>query len=65
MTVTVEILSRADLRKRRQRLLERAHATWSDLEERAAAQALTENERGIYDTIRSIDWMLSRRRDRD
>lgn len=61
MSNTVETVSRLELRARRSRLLARANTTWADLKRRADAYALSDQERGIYDTIRGIDWMLSRK----
>ena len=62
MTRAVEVVSASELRTRRQRLLKRARTDWADLRRRADDYALTDDERGIYDSIRSIDWMLSRNR---
>ena len=62
MSRFVEVVSREDLRRQRSELLKRAGTDWSDLRRRAGEFALTDNERGIYDTISGIDWMLRRSR---
>ncbi len=61
MSATVETVTRDVLRGRRAALLARAGTTWAELERRASNYALTDDERGIYDSIRGIDWMLARR----
>lgn len=60
-TTAVETVDRRELLQRRRRLLARTRTTWADLQERAGDYALTDDERSIYDAIRSIDWMLSRK----
>jgi hypothetical protein len=60
-TTAAETVSRRELQARRRRLLQRAGADWAELERRASDFALTDDQRSIYDTVRSIDWMLSRK----
>ncbi|HVW81008.1 MAG TPA: hypothetical protein VHB69_08740 [Mycobacteriales bacterium] len=61
MTTTAETVSRDELRQRRSRLLARVGSSWSELQQKAEHFTLTDDERTVYDTVRGINWMLSRK----
>ena len=61
MTAAAEMVSRRELQARRNRLLARVGGDWIELQQRAQHFALSDEERTIYDTVRGIDWMLSRK----
>jgi len=48
-----------ELREWRERLLRKSRFSYEELRERAEAWFLTQDERCIWETIDSIDWMLS------
>jgi len=59
---TVIRMSRDDLARRRQELLESVDMTYEELRERALAYTLRSEERAAYEAIRSIDYLLGNER---
>jgi hypothetical protein len=53
-------LTAEQLRDQRAALVERVPMSWERFEELAEAYALDTEERNIYDTIKAIDFLLSR-----
>ena len=57
---TVISMTRDELLRRRQALLDELRTTYEDLRERAIAYTLRPQERDAYETIRSIDYLLGK-----
>lgn len=55
---TVIVKTREDLLRQRQELLDRAKMSQDELYERAEAYALSQDEYNIYESVRSINYLL-------
>jgi hypothetical protein len=52
-------VDRDELQARRARMLGRSHLSWDEMQARADAWELSDDEQDLYDTIRGIDRMLA------
>jgi hypothetical protein len=55
---SVIVKTPAELRRQRKELLSRAGTTYEELRERAECYQLTAEERNIWETLRTIDYLL-------
>ncbi|GAA1789411.1 hypothetical protein HC028_14680 [Planosporangium flavigriseum] len=55
---SVIVKSREELWRQREELLNRAHTTYEELRERAESYLLTADERNIWETLKTIDYLL-------
>lgn len=56
--MTAVVLTRAEVLSRRAALLASCRLSRAELYERAQAWTLTQDERNIYETLRTYDWLL-------
>jgi alpha-ketoglutarate-dependent taurine dioxygenase len=55
---SVIVKTQEELRRQRDELLDRASTTYDGLRERAESYQLTPEERNIWETLRTIDYLL-------
>jgi hypothetical protein len=55
---SVIVKSPADLRRQREDLLNRVGSTYDELRERAESYQLTADERNVWETLKTIDYLL-------